>query len=142
MSISSTKGWLDSAPSLFRDRHLNNCRFCRIGVAGRSRAARPGHPSGRFEVCPCAGMVMRVFFRRTAGIGWPAAPYRGHVVEGADLAGRTTLGTLVKMNDWNEYTGHRARRSLHSNREQYQPGLFGIEMEGTTKVYVRNIWLT
>lgn len=22
-----------------------------------------------------------------------------------------------------------------------QPGLFGIEIEGTTKVYVRNIWL-
>lgn len=57
--------------------------------------------------------------------------YRGQVVEGAGLAARrlmgnigdrTTLGTLVTMNDWNEYTGHRARRNVHSNREQAVDG--------------------
>jgi hypothetical protein len=91
--------------------------------------------------------------------------YRGQVVEGAGLAAkrlmgnigdRTALGTLVKMNDWNEYTViARGGTFIHIVNGQLmavmvdddpessnnQPGIFGIEIEATTKVSVRNIWL-
>ena len=91
--------------------------------------------------------------------------YRGEVVEGAGLAAkrlmgnigdRTALGTLVKMNDWNEYTViARGGTFIHIVNGQLmavmidddpessnnQPGIFGIEIEATTKVSVRNIWL-
>jgi hypothetical protein len=91
--------------------------------------------------------------------------WRGEVVEGSGLGAkrlmgtigdRTALGNLVKMNDWNEYTViARGGTFIHivngqlmavmidddptsSNNES---GLFGIEIEATTKVSVRNIWL-
>jgi hypothetical protein len=91
--------------------------------------------------------------------------YRGQVVEGAGLAAkrlmgnigdRTALGTLVKMNDWNEYTViARGGTFIHIVNGQLmavmidddpessnnQAGIFGIEIEATTKVSVRNIWL-
>jgi Domain of Unknown Function (DUF1080) len=91
--------------------------------------------------------------------------YRGQVVEGAGLAAkrlmgnigdRTALGSLVKMNDWKEYTviarggtfihivnGQLMAVMVHDDPESSnnQPGLFGIEIEATTKVSVRNIWL-
>jgi hypothetical protein len=91
--------------------------------------------------------------------------FRGQVVEGAGLAARrlmgnigdrTTLGTLVKMNDWNEYTviarggtfvqivnGQLMAVMVDDDPDSSnnQPGLFGIEIEATTKVSVRNIWL-
>jgi hypothetical protein len=91
--------------------------------------------------------------------------FRGQVVEGAGLGAkrlmgnigdRTTLGTLVKMNDWNEYTviarggtfiqivnGQLMAVMVDDDPDSSnnQPGLFGIEIEATTKVSVRNIWL-
>jgi len=91
--------------------------------------------------------------------------YRGEVVEGAGLAARrlmgtigdrTALGNLVRMNDWNEYTViARGGTFIHIVNGQLmavmvdddpessnnQPGIFGIEIEATTKVSVRNIWL-
>jgi Domain of Unknown Function (DUF1080) len=91
--------------------------------------------------------------------------YRGQVVEGAGLAARrlmgnigdrTTLGSLVKTNDWNEYTviarggtfiqivnGQLMAVMVDDDPDSSnnQSGLFGIEIEATTKVSVRNIWL-
>ncbi len=91
--------------------------------------------------------------------------FRGQVVEGAGLGAkrlmgtigdRAALGALVKMNDWNQYTViARGGTFIHIVNGQLmavmvdddpessnnQPGLFGIEIEATTKVSVRNIWL-
>ena len=91
--------------------------------------------------------------------------WRGQVVEGAGLAARRLMGTigdraalgnLVKTNDWNEYTViARGGTFIHIVNGQLmavmvdddpessnnQPGIFGIEIEATTKVSVRNIWL-
>jgi Domain of Unknown Function (DUF1080) len=91
--------------------------------------------------------------------------FRGQVVEGAGLGAkrlmgtigdRTALGNLVKMNDWNEYIViARGGTFIHIVNGQLmavmvdddpessnnQSGLFGIEIEATTKVSVRNIWL-
>lgn len=91
--------------------------------------------------------------------------WRGEVVEGAGLGAkrlmgnigdRTALGKLVKRNDWNQYTViARGGTFLHivngrlmavmvdddPDSSNNQPGIFGVEIEATTKVYVRNIWL-
>jgi hypothetical protein len=91
--------------------------------------------------------------------------WRGQVVEGAGLArkqlmgnigDREALGRLVKMNDWNEYiviarggtliqivNGQLMAVMVDDDPESSnnQPGLFGIEIEATTKVSVRNIWV-
>lgn len=91
--------------------------------------------------------------------------WRGEVVEGAGLGAkrlmgnigdRAELGKLVKANDWNEYTViARGGTFIHIVNGQLmavmvdddpessnnQPGIFGIEIEATTKVSVRNIWL-
>jgi len=91
--------------------------------------------------------------------------WRGQVVEGAGLGtkrlmgtigDRTELGNLVKMNDWNQYTIiARGGTLIHIVNGQVmaimidddptssnnQSGQFGIEIEATTKVSVRNIWL-
>src|SRR4051812_41234158 len=91
--------------------------------------------------------------------------FRGQVVEGAGLGAkrvmgtigdRAQLGTLVKANDWNQYTViARGGTFIHIVNGQLmavmvdddpessnnQPGIFGIEIEATTKVSVRNIWL-
>jgi len=91
--------------------------------------------------------------------------WRGQVVEGAgfgvkrlmgEIGGRDALGKLVRMNDWNEYTViARGGTLMHILNGQLmavmvdddpessnnQPGLFGIEIEATTKVSVRNIWV-
>jgi hypothetical protein len=45
----------------------------------------------------------------------------------ATIADRTALGSLVRMNDWNQYT--------------VIAGLFGIEIEATTRVFVRSMWV-
>ena len=91
--------------------------------------------------------------------------WRGQVVEGAgmgprrlmaNIGDRKALGELVKMNDWNQYTViARGGTFIHIVNGQLmavmidddptssnnQPGLFGIEIEATTKVATRNIWL-
>jgi hypothetical protein len=91
--------------------------------------------------------------------------WRGQVVEGAGLgrkrlmgniADRQALNGLVKMNDWNEYTviarGGTFLQILNGQlmavlvdddpeSSNNQSGLFGIEIEATTKVSVRNIWV-
>lgn len=91
--------------------------------------------------------------------------WRGQVVEGAGLSrkqlmgnigDREALGRLVKMNDWNEYTviarggtliqilnGQLMAVMVDDDPESSnnQSGLFGIEIEATTKISVRNIWL-
>jgi hypothetical protein len=91
--------------------------------------------------------------------------WRGQVVEGAGMAPRRLMGVigdhaalndLVRKNDWNQYTViARGGTFLHIVNGQLmaamvdddpqslnnQPGLFGIEIEATTKVSVRNIWL-
>jgi Domain of Unknown Function (DUF1080) len=91
--------------------------------------------------------------------------WRGQVVEGAGMArkqlmgnigDRQALGTLVKMNDWNEYTviarGGTLIQIVNGQlmavmvdddpaSSNNQSGLFGIEIEATTKIYVRNIWV-
>jgi hypothetical protein len=91
--------------------------------------------------------------------------WRGQVVEGAgmgpkrlmgNIGDRDALGKLVHMNDWNQYTViARGGVLIHILNGQLmavmvdddpqssnnQSGLFGIEIEATTKVSVRNIWL-
>jgi hypothetical protein len=91
--------------------------------------------------------------------------WRGQVVEGfgarskrlmATIADRTALGTLVRMNGWNQYTViARGGTFLHIVNGQLmsamvdddpessnnQRGLFGIEIEATTKVFVRSMWV-
>jgi hypothetical protein len=91
--------------------------------------------------------------------------WRGQVVEGfgatskklmGTIGEREPLGTLVRMNDWNQYTViARGGTFLHIVNGQLmaamidddpsssnnQSGMFGIEIEATTKVSVRNIWV-
>ena len=91
--------------------------------------------------------------------------WRGQVVEGFGAASkklmgtigdRDALGALVRMNDWNQYTViARGGTFLHIVNGQLmsamvdddpsssnnQSGLFGIEIEATTKVSVRNMWV-
>jgi hypothetical protein len=91
--------------------------------------------------------------------------WRGQVVEGAGLGtkrlrgnigDRDALGKLVRMNEWNQYTViARGGVLMHILNGQLmavmvdddplssnnQSGLFGIEIEATTKVSVRNVWL-
>jgi hypothetical protein len=91
--------------------------------------------------------------------------WRGQVVEGAGMGTKRlmgnignidALGKLVRMNDWNQYTViARGGTLIHIVNGQLmavmvdddpessnnQSGLFGIEIEATTKVSVRNIWL-
>jgi hypothetical protein len=91
--------------------------------------------------------------------------WRGQVVEGfgaaskrlmGTIADRQALGALVHMNDWNQYTViARGGAFLHILNGQLmavmidddpassnnQPGMFGIEIEATTKVSVRSMWV-
>jgi hypothetical protein len=91
--------------------------------------------------------------------------WRGQVVEGfgatskkllGTIADREALGGLVHMNDWNQYVViARGGTFLHIVNGQLfaamidddpassnnQSGLFGIEIEATTKVSVRNMWV-
>ena len=91
--------------------------------------------------------------------------WRGQVVEGLGekskrlmgaVGDRDALGALVRMNDWNQYTViARGGTFLHILNGQLfsvmidddpassnnQSGLFGIEIEATTKVSVRNMWV-
>jgi hypothetical protein len=91
--------------------------------------------------------------------------WRGQVVEGfgaksktlmGTIADRKALGALVHMNDWNQYIViARGGTFLHILNGQLmavmidddpassnnQPGMFGIEIEATTKVSVRNMWV-
>jgi 3-keto-disaccharide hydrolase len=91
--------------------------------------------------------------------------WRGQVVEGVDdkskklmgtIGDRTALGAVVRPNDWNQYVViARGGTFLHIINGQLmaamidddpsssnnQSGLFGIEIEATTKVSVRNMWV-
>jgi hypothetical protein len=91
--------------------------------------------------------------------------WRGQVVEGfgerskrlmATLGDRQELGTIVKQNDWNEYTviarggafmhivnGRLLAVMIDDDPESSNnwSGQFGIEIEATTRVSVRNIWV-
>jgi hypothetical protein len=91
--------------------------------------------------------------------------WRGQVVEGfgarskklmGTIADREALGAVVKQNDWNQYIViARGGTFIHIVNGQLmavmvdddpqssnnQPGLFGIEIEATTKVSVRNMWV-
>ncbi len=91
--------------------------------------------------------------------------WRGQVVEGfsekrkrlmGTIGDRQALGGLVKMNDWNEYTIiARGGVCMHIINGQLmavmvdddpassnnQSGLIGIEIEATTKVAVKDLWL-
>jgi 3-keto-disaccharide hydrolase len=91
--------------------------------------------------------------------------WRGQVVEAAgmgpkrlmgNIADRDALGKLVRMNDWNQYIViARGGTLIHIVNGQLmavlvdddpassnnQSGFFGIEIEATTKLYVRNMWL-
>ena len=70
------------------------------------------------------------------------------------IGDRDALGNVVKQNDWNQYTViARGGTFIHIVNGQLmavmvdddpassnnQPGLFGIEIEATTKVSVRNM---
>jgi hypothetical protein len=91
--------------------------------------------------------------------------WRGQVVEGfgarsktlvGTIADRAALGAVVKANDWNQYVViARVGTFVHVVNGQLmavmidddpassnnQPGRFGIEIEATTKVSVRNMWV-
>ena len=91
--------------------------------------------------------------------------WRGQVVEGfgarsktlmGTIADRDALGAVVKQNEWNQYIViARGGTFMHVVNGQLmavmidddpqssnnQPGLFGIEIEATTKVSVRNMWV-
>ena len=72
------------------------------------------------------------------------------------IGDRAALGALTKANDWNQYTViARGGTFIHilngqlmavmvdddPNSSNNQSGLFGIEIEATTKVFVRTMWL-
>jgi len=91
--------------------------------------------------------------------------WRGQVVESfgdeskrlmGAIGDRKALGDLVKADDWNQYTViARGGTFIHivngqlmavlvdddPNSSNNQPGLFGIELESITQLYVRNIWV-
>jgi hypothetical protein len=91
--------------------------------------------------------------------------WRGQIVEGfgatrkrlmGTIGDQQVLGNIVKPNDWNQYTViARSGTFIHIVNGQLmavmidddpgssnnQPGQFGIEIEATTRVSVRNIWL-
>ena len=91
--------------------------------------------------------------------------WRGQVVEGfgerrkrlmGTIGDRQALGAIVKQNDWNQYTViARGGTFLHivngqlmavmidddSTSSNNRSGQFGIEIEATTKVSVRSLWL-
>ena len=91
--------------------------------------------------------------------------WRGQVVEGfsekrkrlmGNIGDRQLLGGIVKMDDWNEYTIiARGGVCMHIINGQMmavmvdddpassnnQSGLIGIEIEATTKVAVKDVWL-
>jgi hypothetical protein len=91
--------------------------------------------------------------------------WRGQVVEGfgakskrlmGTIADREALGSVVRQNDWNQYVViARGGTFLHIVNGQLmsvmvdddpgssnnQAGQFGIEIEATTKVSVRNMWV-
>src|SRR3954470_15128642 len=91
--------------------------------------------------------------------------WRGQVVEGfgerskrlmGTIADREALGAIVKQNEWNQYTViARGGTFLHIVNGQLMAvmidddpassnnwtGQFGIEIEATTKVSVRNLWV-
>jgi len=91
--------------------------------------------------------------------------WRGQVVESyglktkrlmGNIGDREALGKLVRANDWNDYTViARGGTCIHIVNGQVmavlvdddpqssnnQSGLFGIEIEAITKLYVRNIWV-
>jgi len=91
--------------------------------------------------------------------------WRGQVVEGfgekskrlmGTIGDRVALGELVKQNDWNEYVViarggtflHIVNRQLMAAMIDDDPassnnwsGQFGIEIEATTRVSVRNVWV-
>jgi hypothetical protein len=91
--------------------------------------------------------------------------WRGQVVEGfgdkskrlmGTIGDRTALGELVKQNDWNQYVViarggvflHIVNGQLMAAMIDDDPassnnwtGQFGIEIEATTKVSVRNLWV-
>ncbi len=91
--------------------------------------------------------------------------WRGQAVEGfgarsktlvGSIGDRAALGNLVKQNDWNQYVViARGGTFVHIINGQVmavmidddpassnnQSGLFGIEIEATTKVSVRNMWV-
>jgi hypothetical protein len=91
--------------------------------------------------------------------------WRGQVVEGfgarsktlvGTIADRAALGNVVKANEWNQYVViARGGTFVHVVNGQLmavmidddptssnnQPGMFGIEIEATTRVSVRNIWV-
>ncbi len=91
--------------------------------------------------------------------------WRGQVVESygvakkrlmGNIGDRKTLGESVKLDDWNEYTViARGGTFIHIVNGQVmavlvdddpassnnQTGLFGIELEAITQLYVRNIWV-
>ena len=91
--------------------------------------------------------------------------WRGQVVEGfgerrkrlmGTIGDRQALGAIVKQNDWNQYTViARGGTFLHivngqlmavmidddSTSSNNWSGQFGIEIEATTKVSVRNLWV-
>jgi 3-keto-disaccharide hydrolase len=91
--------------------------------------------------------------------------WRGQVVEGFGAASKKLMGTIgerdalggiVRMNAWNQYTViARGGTFLHIVNGQLmaamidddpassnnQPGMFGIEIEATTRVSVRNMWV-
>ncbi|HVS71629.1 MAG TPA: family 16 glycoside hydrolase [Phycisphaerae bacterium] len=91
--------------------------------------------------------------------------FRGQVVEGFGMGPRRLMGTIgdradlgkfIKQNDWNQYIViARGGTFLHIINGQLmsvmidddpdssnnQPGLIGLEIEATTKVSARDIWL-
>jgi 3-keto-disaccharide hydrolase len=91
--------------------------------------------------------------------------WRGQVVEGfgrrsktlvGTIGDRAALGNVVKTNEWNQYVviarggtfvhivnGQLMAVMIDDDPESSnnQPGLFGIEIEATTRVSVRNIWV-
>ena len=91
--------------------------------------------------------------------------WRGQIVEAfgekskklmGTIADRAALGTIVRANEWNQYTViARGGTFLHIVNDQLmaamidddpqssnnRAGLFGIEIESTTKVSVRSFWV-
>ena len=93
-------------------------------------------------------------------IAWRGEVVQSYGEQSKELMGtigdRQALGDLVHSNDWNQYTViARGGTFIHivngqlmavlvdddPNSSNNQPGLFGIELESITQLYVRNIWV-
>ena len=122
-------------------------------------------PTAGAQESASSGIVGQVTDATRAALPGATVTVRGQVIEGfgdtrkrlmGTIDDRDGLGSVVKQNDWNHYTViARGGTFLHIVNGQLMAvmidddpassnnwsGQFAIEIEATTKVSVRNIWV-